>query len=1176
MMNKFKLFIFTLLMVLSFSLVSLVKVDASQSGSVYQITDTTYDEETGKLAYQKVSYHENTFETLNTTTLDAAGNSMGVSDDAEYVFYPAEYLDFTSDTKVSFKYRNNGVKKIVVLAEYAAGVTSGGVDYNEGAFIICMNALNKDESWNLSFGKAIDGESIFTIIFGSYAQTIYDVTFTGFRLYFDYGVNVTEERSFEVLGYEIHESSAVPTFTTDPKSTRVGKLKSEDVVIENNMFTVDGNAKVTADILDSKEGYEYLSITFRVKNDATITFKLDDETKVSKKYEAGNHTVNLALNQKAYNKLEMLFEAENTLVIIKSMSFKGQPYVTPFSGKVHTITTNNGVTKVTYTYEVSWEQITATVKEYNDDYDTLIIELKLYQPTLLGILIDGKYVVNHWDGAVSDAGTYKFEFDTVKHAITSDTVIDIYLDPGKGIGNYVGTPGTKQVDILRAEFVKAPVLPEATVTVDPLFEFDYDGKTKQASGATTNSGSEIYYEYKLEGLSDKYYDTTLPKDAGTYDVRAVSPRNDSYATTYAYSKLVINKVNAPVPTSNILTIDYLNSKVNYDDTKYIVGLDSGFINVVKNGGYVIPGTKLYYKALETANVYESEVGSLTLSKNTNTVSYTINYKRQKSVEKIPTNVEYSIDGINWTQGKNGVINLVAGNIYMFREMATETQFAGEIFYLPVPPRSPFVAEVTVEATTPTSVTLTSIPGAEYRFGDSVYTDSNVLTEENITPGSTVFVYVQMKATSTSYPSEEVVFKLTLGDLSSVVKYDPYADDYVEESQPYVPDVKEPVVQVESLEGKTYIVKSYLELSSALKNTNNVTMTYIIIDGSIHLEGSLTVSGKVTLMGNGNSELVFENNGVKYSIKNTKGADLRLENLTVKRSVINDTQTYLFNFGENGNLTFTDVFFDIATSADGVNSDVDRITYCPSGVALNILFNNCTYNTDAFFYRGDMIFINCKTLPKTMSTYSVNDFSKFKLNYDTKTFRFPSTYKVCLDEDFTEELILSGTKILSNTTYYVKNGDVVFSVTTKNLKLAKPTIDDLTIDYVANKVYFSDKLMVCLDSAMTEELTSGTTVTPGLTLYVKHLAEDIYFESDVAVITLPMKPAAIELETAYVCSFGFVMQYYENAFYSIDGVVQNSPVFVGLESGTTYTVTVYIGATDSSFNSLTYQTTVTIE
>ena len=1172
MMNKLKLFIITLLMTVAFTFVNLISVNANTNASVYTISDTTYDEESGKLSYQKITYNKNTYETLNTTTSDAAGESTGVSDDAEYVFFPARYLDFTDSTKVSFKYKNNGVKKIVVHAEYSAGISSGGVDYKAGYKIICMDALDADTSWNVTEGKSADGYDVFTISFGSYALEIHDISFVGFRLYFDYGETVTNERSFEVYGYEIHEKSIVPTFASDPKSMRISKLQSDDVTIENNnMFTVNGSAKIKANILDPKEGYEYLEVTFRVKGEAKVSFKLDDTLVLENRYDNGTHTASLPLNKAQFSKLEMIFEASNTTIIIRSFDFKGEPYFGDLGGAGFTVSKSNGQTIVKYNYVTSWNHLSAEVKEYNAEYTDLIITFEVLQPTLIGILIDGKTMVDHWKREIHTPDEYTIPIDVSELGLDAGSVIEFYIDPD--VGKYEASTGEKTIIFKKLAFEKAPELPSATVTVDPLFEFDYDGSKKAATGATTNSGSKIYYEYKLESQTDKYYTDELPVDAGRYDVRVVSPRSETNALTYAYSKLVINKVKAIKPTAEVLDIDYFNNKISYDSNKYLVSTDENFTQIVNDGGNVKAGSTLYIKELETNNTYESDVTQVQLPSQTEKFNVSINYKNETTNENILDTVEYSTDGINWTLGKGRKITLVPGNIYLFRYKATDEKFAGEITYLQVAPRPETTAKLVVESTTSTSVTLAIVEGAEYCFEGYKFKASNVLVNED---GGVAIVCMRMAATETSFASETVYVKLTLGNLSTVTDYTKPTESTTPQTPtiPATPTIKDDELVLENTDEVSYVVRNYSELVAAVAKTSKNYMTTIIIEGSIALQGDLKISGKVKFVGSANAELVFEYNGTKYKISNTKDSDIQFENLTIKRTVVNTTQTYIINCLENGRVSFTEVTFDIAISSDGVNADVDRITYCPDGVDLVVIFNNCTYNTQAYFYRGTFIFINDDELPKTNKA-TVYDFNKIKVRYDKHVLRFPVTFKVSEDEDFTE-LVATGSLLKSNTTYYVTNGEIVFSFTTKNIKLANPTINDLAIDYYNEKVYFSDKYLVATNSDMTEILSSGATITPGATLYVKRLGEDIYLDSDVVAIKLPERPTMPQLNAEIVTDFGFVMEGYENAVYSIDGSIQLSPVFVGLESNKTYTVSVYLFATESTFRSQVYETTVTIK
>ena len=91
-MSKIKLLIITLVMVLTCTF--LQTADASvyvgnvETNSVYTLSDTVYDEDTGKLAHQKITYSQDTYTTMNCTETDAAGGSVDVSNDAQYVFSP--------------------------------------------------------------------------------------------------------------------------------------------------------------------------------------------------------------------------------------------------------------------------------------------------------------------------------------------------------------------------------------------------------------------------------------------------------------------------------------------------------------------------------------------------------------------------------------------------------------------------------------------------------------------------------------------------------------------------------------------------------------------------------------------------------------------------------------------------------------------------------------------------------------------------------------------------------------------------------------------------------------------------------------------------------------------------------------------------------------------------------
>lgn len=418
--------------------------------SAYQLSETKYDEETGKVSYQKISYSQNPYTTTTPTESDAAGGSVEVSNDAQYIFFPARYLNITDDTVVSFKYKNNGVQKILLHAEYSAGISEGGVDYNAGFKFVCVDMLGT--AWNSTLSKSIDGYDVTTILFGSYAKEIYDFQLVGFRLYFDFGVEVNSARDFEVFGYEVHEEGAMPPFASDPKPTRVSKLTSDDVEIKNNSFTVDMAATVKADIYDYTSDYYKLQFNFSVDADTMITFKLDNEKVLEKIYSAGEHSEAVALTKDSYSSLEMVFLTSTANVKINSIDFLTAPYVDSFSGSGYNIVKENGITTVTYTYKNGWYSLKAPIRNYNKDYDTLRIKFELSNPIVVGVYIDGESVRSHWD--YSDplaAGEHELILDISEYNITASSSLVIYLDPT--VKNETGTDGTKTVIFTLIEFV---------------------------------------------------------------------------------------------------------------------------------------------------------------------------------------------------------------------------------------------------------------------------------------------------------------------------------------------------------------------------------------------------------------------------------------------------------------------------------------------------------------------------------------------------------------------------------------------------------------------------------------------------------------------------------------------------------------------------------------------------
>ena len=459
---------------------------------------------------------------------------------------------------------------------------------------------------------------------------------------------------------------------------------------------------------------------------------------------------------------------------------------------------------------------------------------------------------------------------------------------------------------------------------------------------------------------------------------------------------------------------------------------------------------------------------------------------------------------------------------------------------------------------------------EYRLADGEWQDSPKFS--GFALKDLVEVFIRIKSTETTYASKEVsvIVKVGYGIQSTKAVNNPTTQSGVSTLS------NESTVSVYSveLEQNTFVVTNYNELSAAVKNLSNNYLTTIIIKGSVVLEYDVTLKGKVKLIGEDNAELIFEKTGSKRRIYNTKNSEIIIENIKLTRTVTDSTENFPINLNEAGSIWFINVEFNIAVPTSGANLSYDRITYVPNGPDVRLYFDNCVFNTEAYFYRGTMVFFNSNNdLPQTGGSPTIVDLRNFKIDYSNKTFIIPSKVKVSLDEEFTD-LIVSGSQFESNTTYYISNGNFTFQYTTKDLKLQTPTLRSVNVDYANEIITFDSKYLVSKNAEFTDLLTSGDSIVPGIKLFIKEIATGIYMDSDVFETILPERPEVVELVSEFECSFGFAMEYYPNAEYMINGEYQYSPVFIDLESGKTYTVTIRIAATDNSFASNTYQVKVT--
>lgn len=372
---------------------------------------------------------------------------------------------------------------------------------------------------------------------------------------------------------------------------------------------------------------------------------------------------------------------------------------------------------------------------------------------------------------------------------------------------------------------------------------------------------------------------------------------------------------------------------------------------------------------------------------------------------------------------------------------------------------------------------------------------------------------------------------------------------------------------------TFAVSDFQGLKDAVAKANSSTDVTIYLSGEIEVESNITVKGTVTVIGDSSAVLLMNTASNKTGFELKKNCNLTVKDLTVKRTVADESERFVFyTYDNNVSLNFENVVFDVKT-LEVASINYDRITYCSTAGALTVLANGCKFLTDGYFYRGTLVFFNCDTLPQTGGSAEVKDFTGLKIDYQTGKLTFSSDISVSTQDNFAT-LVKNGDAIKSETTYYVQKGGFTFSFTSKKLKMETPNQASVSIDFFNETASFSSEYLVSRTAGFSQLLQSGDTVYPSEKLYVKRPGSGIFADSEVFVLTLPARERAVETVCAFVCEFGFAIEHMKGLEYKIGDTYQDSPVFIGLQSKTEYTVTLRMKATSSSFCSESFTLKVT--
>lgn len=276
---------------------------------------------------------------------------------------------------------------------------------------------------------------------------------------------------------------------------------------------------------------------------------------------------------------------------------------------------------------------------------------------------------------------------------------------------------------------------------------------------TTSNKFESLVNGQAYTISAKFKETEDTKESDIVSIKAIL---DTKVATASYSNDSIAFYGITNNTNKTITVYPAKGEI----TK-IVANPTAASQVQDDGSYLFYNLTPDKEYTFTANEAEEAAIKLTLVDLTRTApaDFKIITGTADSVAVTSyTNAEYTIDDWATTQESNIFQGLTAGNEYTIkvRYKATETtpvSYESTLTYKALSSKSaPKASDVKLESCTATTITLTSLEGAEYSIlNGAPWQDSPTFT--GLTAGVEYTVQVRYKATETSNESEAVQVKV---------------------------------------------------------------------------------------------------------------------------------------------------------------------------------------------------------------------------------------------------------------------------------------------------------------------------------------------------------------------------------------------------------------------------------
>ena len=361
--------------------------------------------------------------------------------------------------------------------------------------------------------------------------------------------------------------------------------------------------------------------------------------------------------------------------------------------------------------------------------------------------------------------------------------ISEYLPSGKGMIAYAASKGVTIERVEQGKSIRGMSLQEQR---ELLMSYINQGYYIIVDG-DNNSDHQLY----VMQYNSQYYGTPWVSDSSSGSKTATCKEYVDYYrvyndaggyTNYPFTSIYVYRVvgsGTPVdptpakpdaPDANVVTVNYAAETINFDSSKYEVSANTGFTNMIANGGSISDfissvSFSVYVRVKAQGSTPASDPTKVTIPGRSSFILAGGQVDYAKEEFNISRDYQYSFDDSTWTNCNGPIpISVAAGHdtIYI-RKAATSTSFASYSDELTVPtrPAAPTGLEATDESVDKRDDgSISGVTAAmQYRIQGGAWADCPEGTISGLADGS---YEIRFKATNSALASEIAALTVNKG------------------------------------------------------------------------------------------------------------------------------------------------------------------------------------------------------------------------------------------------------------------------------------------------------------------------------------------------------------------------------------------------------------------------------